>query len=117
MKPGILRGLLHDIAVSLAAGIIGAAALFVLFLLGGLLFKSFDFRGALVVVRGGLLVTGALELFVSAGLLLWPRNGEKLRDSSQWKRFFEIFGLFPVLLVTAVIVLATASLVDYYLYF
>lgn len=117
MKPGILRALLHDIAVSLAAGIAGAAALFVLFLLGGLLFKAFDFRGALVVVRGGLLVTGALELFVSAGLLLWPRNGEKLRDSSQWKRFFEIFGLFPVLLVTAVIVLITASFVDYYLYF
>ena len=117
MKRGFLHSAAHDTAVTLLLGCICVIILFVVLLIAGLLFNSFEFQAALVVVRGGMLVFGALELFVSAGLLLWPRNGEKVRDSAQWKKRFQVFGLFPVLLLTAVIILTAASFVDYYLYF
>lgn len=116
-KRELLRALLHDIAVAVLAGLAVAAGLFAVFLLAGLLLNGFGLRAALVVARGGLLVAGALELFVCAGLLVWRRGGERIRDNRQWKRRFQVIGLFPVLLVTAAMVLTAASLLDYYLYF
>ena len=117
MKRGLLRGILHDLAVTVLAGIAAAVGLSVILLLVGLLINSFAFRPALVLVRGGLLVFGALELFVSSGLMIRNREIEKIRDSNQWKRLFDVFGLVPVLLVTSVIILTAASFLDYYLYF
>lgn len=116
-KRELLRAFLHDLAVAVLAGLAVTAGLFVLFFLAGLLLNGFGLRAALVVARGGLLVTGALELFVCAGLLVWRRGGEKIHDNRQWKQRFQVVGLFPVLLVTAVMVLTAASLLDYYLYF
>jgi len=117
VKPGFLRKLLHDLAVTALAGLLLTAGLALVLLLAGLLLKGFDFRSALVIVRGGLLIAGAMELFVSAGLLLRSKSGEKVQDSSQWKRFFQLFGLFPVLILTAGVVLTAASMLDIYLYF
>lgn len=117
MKGLTLRDLVHDLAVTVLAGLAAAGGLFALLLIVGLLMNSFSFRPALVLVRGGLLVAGAMELFVSAGLLLWNRGGEKVRDSKQWTRFFKAFGLVPVLLLSAVVILFVGSIVDYYLYF
>ena len=117
MKLGFLRKLLHDLAVTLLAGLVLTVALALVLLLAGLLLKGFDLRSVLVIVRGGLLIAGAMELFISAGLLIRSKNGEKVQDSSQWKRFFQLFGLFPVLILTAGIVLTAASMLDTYLYF
>lgn len=117
MKKGFLSGLLHDTAMAAAAGLVLAGGLSLVLLLAGLVFNGFDFRGALVVVRGGLLVVGAFDLFVCAGLLLRNRDNGKLRDNKTWNRYFKVFGLFPVLILTAVVLLTAASLLDYYLYF
>lgn len=117
MKQGFLRKLLHDFGMTLLAGLILTVGLGLILLLAGLLLKGFDLRSALVIVRGGLLIAGAMELFVSAGLLIRSKNGEKVQDSSQWKRCFQLFGLFPVLILTAIMVLTAASMLDAYLYF
>ena len=117
MKKLNLRALVHDLLLSLGVGLVCAGGLFVLLLLIGLLFNGFAFRPALVLVRGGLLVAGALELFVIAGLLIASKEGGKVRDYRQWTRFFQVFGLFPVLAITAVVLLSAGSLVDAYLYF
>lgn len=117
MKHVTLRAIVHDALLSLAAGAALAGALAVVLFLIGLLAGGFDSRSALVTVRGGLLVAGALELFVVAGLLLRNKDSRKIRDYSQWTKHFQTFGLLPVLLMSSVMVLTAGSLVDYYLYF
>ena len=57
------------------------------------------------------------EPLISAGLILSNKNRDKVRNYRQWNRHFQIFGLLPVLLLTAVVVLTLGSFVDYYLYF
>lgn len=112
-----LGNIVHDTLVCLICGILLAAGLTVLLFLTGLLVNGFDTRAALVIVRGGLLVSGAAELLVVAGLILSKKDSGRVRDYGKWKRHFRIFGLIPVLLVTAAVVLTVGSFVDYYLYF
>jgi len=117
VKLETLRAIVHDCLISLAAGAMLAIGLFLLLFVVGLLAGGFDIRSALVTVRGGLLICGAAELFVSAGLLLLNKDSKKVRDYSQWTRHFQMFGILPVLLTTSVMVLCAGSIVDYYLYF
>lgn len=117
MKDLNLRALAHDLAIALGLGLAIAGGLSLLLLLIGLLINGFAFRPALVLVRGGLLVTGAMALFVIAGLLIASKDGAKVRDYRQWTRFFKVFGLIPVLAIAAVVILYAGSLVDGYLYF
>ena len=117
MKLQTLGNIVHDALISLLLGLVVAAGFAVVLFLIGLLAGSFDPRSALVIVRGGLLVVGAAELFVSAGLMIANKGSGKVRDYSQWTRHFRVFGLLPVLLISSVMVLSAGSLVDYYLYF
>lgn len=117
MKLVTLRNIAHDVLVSLVGGVLLAAGLVLILFLAGLLFNGFDVRSALVVVRGGLFITGAAELLISAGVILLNKDSQKVRDYKQWNRYFRIFGLLPVLLFSAVMVLTLGSFVDYYLYF
>ena len=105
------------VAVTAGRMVAMAAGLAVVLLLVGLLIRGFDLRSALVIVRGGLLVCGALELFVCAGLLLLNKDSRKVRDYGLWRKHFQAFGLLPVLMLTSVLVLSAGSIVDYYLYF
>lgn len=117
MKLETLRHIVHDVLTCLVAGVLLALGLALVLFLVGLLLNGFDPRSALVVVRGGLLVAGAAELLVIAGLILSNKDSGKVRDYRQWTRHFRIFGLAPVLMLTAAVVLTLGSLVDYYLYF
>ena len=117
MKLETLRAVLRDSLTCLAAGLILALGVALILFLAGLLINGFDLRSALVVVRGGLLVTGAAELLVVAGLILSKKDSNRVRNYGQWKRRFRIFGLLPVLLITAFVVISLGSAVDYYLYF
>lgn len=117
MKLESLRSLVHDALISLLFGLFLACGLTLVLLLAGLLLNGFDFRSALVVVRGGLFIAGAAELLICAGLILSKKNSGNVRNYGQWKRHFQIFGLIPVLILSCVIVLTAGSFVDYYLYF
>ena len=111
-----LRAVLKDIWCAVRFGAMVAAILFVVFLVAGLLLNRFSFGAAILLVRGGLLVSGALALFVCAGLNLWSRGKDKITERLQWKRYFSVFGLFPVVLIVGIILLAVAIVVDYCLY-
>ena len=117
MRPETLRSLVHDALISLLFGLILACGLALILLLAGLLLNGFDFRSALVVVRGGLFIAGAAELLICAGVILTNKDSKKVRNYGQWKRRFQVFGLIPVLLLSCVVVLTVGSFVDYYLYF
>lgn len=117
MKSLDFRDLVHDVLISLLFGLLLACGLALILLLAGLLLNGFDFRSALVVVRGGLFIAGAAELLISAGVILTNKDSRKVRNYGQWKRRFQVFGLIPVLLLSAVVVLTAGSIVDYYLYF
>ncbi len=111
-----LRAVLKDIWVAARFGAMAAAVLSLVFLAAGLLLNRFSFGAAMLLVRGGLLVSGALALFVCAGLNLWSRGNDKITDRLQWKRFFSVLGLFPVVLIVGIVLLAVAIVVDYCLY-
>lgn len=112
-----LKHAAHDLGTALLIGLGGAAILFVVLLLVGTAVNGFQLRSGLVVVRGGLLVTGALGLFICAGLLIRPQKGEKVSESPSWRRRFHALGLLPVTAVVALVLIAVASVLDYWLYF
>ena len=112
-----LKHYLHDIAVSLTAGVLLAVAVFVCAFSAGWLLQSFSVGSALVWVRAALFVTGAVLLFLAAGFLLWPKGDAKLRASAAWKRFFRSFSMAGFLLWSAAAVLILACLLDYALWY
>ena len=108
---------LHDFGLALLAGAVGGAVLLIVLLLVGTAVNGFQLRQGFVVARGGLLVTGALCLFVCAGLLIRPRKGEQVSESDGWRRRFRALGLLSVIAIVAVVLIAMASVLDYLLYF
>lgn len=112
-----MKNFLHDLFLSVLAGIAVSAALFAVLFPAGFLFQAFQLREGLVFARSGLLIVGALGLFVCAGLLIRPQGGAKLQENPQWKRRFRLFGLFPVIGTASVSALVLASGLDYFLYF
>lgn len=112
-----MRDFLHDLALSALLGLAVSAVLFAVLFTGGFLLQSFRPREGLAAARSGLLVTGALGLFICAGLLIRPQKGEQIRENPQWKQRFRVFGLLPVIAIVAVVVLALACGLDYILYF
>lgn len=109
-----LQDILHDLIM---VCLLGAALDLVL---GSVSFAAFWIASGLVVmtaaayVRSVLMVTGALALFICAGLLLFAKN-TGLRDNRQWKSYFHRFDLLPVVLGIAFFLLALAVGVDYLL--
>ena len=112
-----MKSFFHDLGLSALIGLSAGGVLSGVLFIAGALLRHFQPREGLVFVRGGLLVTGALGLFVCAGLLIRPRKGEKLRENPQWTQRFRLFGLMPVVGTAAIVLLALASAVDYILHF
>ena len=110
-----LKNWLYDIMKALGLGVLLAAVLSaVLFILFGIV-SGFQLTVMGNALRSGLLTIGALTLFVVAGLLLWTKGSQRVRQQDKWVRIFRCFGLAPVLLVMAVVILAAAGIVDYIL--
>lgn len=112
-----MRDVFHDLAAALLAGLAASAGLFAVLFSAGFLIQSFQPRGGLIYARSGMLITGALGLFVCAGLLIRPLDGRKLRENPQWRRRFRAFGLLPVVGMISLTVLALACWLDYVLYY
>ena len=112
-----MRDFFHDLAAALLAGLIISAGLFAVLFVGGFLLRSFQPRAGLIYARSGMLITGALGLFICAGLLIRPPDGGKLRKNPQWARHFRVLGLFPVVGTVSLTVLALACWLDFVLYY
>ena len=109
--------LLRDFGLALLIGAALGAALLAVLLLAGTVLNGFQLRQGFVVARGGLLVTGALGLFVCAGLLIRPQKGRQVSESAGWRRRFRALGLLSVIAAAAVVLILMASVLDYLLYF
>ena len=77
---------------------------------------GFDVLAGLDLACRGLLIIGALALFVSAGALIMDGKAEALRTDIRWKKHFRQLGLFGVLFFAAVAVLSAAGILDAVLY-
>lgn len=113
----IIKNWLHDTMTALGMGLLFTVALSVVLLFLSAILSGFQLMVMGNVLRSGLLIVGALTLFVVAGLLLWAKGSKRVRQQERWTRIFQCFGLAPVLLILAVIILAAAGMVDYILYY
>lgn len=103
----------HDTGICILVGLLIAAVLSVLFALISGVISNFAAAVMLNAVRSGLLLTGAMLLFVTAGILLSQRSREKINSMSRWRKTFLVFGAAPVCFVVSAAVLAAAAVVDY----
>lgn len=107
----------RDILKSLGIGLGAGAALAVVLWLAGTVFGGFSMNSGLGTARAGMLIAGALGLFVLAGSNLFKRGGMELEHKDQWKRFFEVVSYKAVLGIVSAVFLGLGSLLDYFLFY
>lgn len=107
-----LRDAAHDSGKALLLGLAATAVIAVCAFGIGLPVHGFSVLAAFGEVRRWLLIIGALTLFVCAGLLLARGKSESVRKSARWNTQFRVFGLFPVALWAAVVILLAGTAVD-----
>lgn len=105
--------LLHDTGICILIGLMIAGILSVLLALISGVGNGFAAAAMLNTVRSGLLLTGAILLFVTAGVLLSRKSNEKISSMSRWRETFFVFGAAPVFFVLSAAVLAAAVIADY----
>lgn len=117
MKKNSLSAWLKDCAKALCIGLCAAAAVFVLLVVLGSCFGGFALSAGLETARRGLLIVGALLLFVSAISLIAQDKSANLAEDPRWKKQFSVLGLFGVLFFCAVSILLIASALDAFLFY
>lgn len=107
----ILRDLFKASAVGFAAALtLGIVLLAVGGLAGGGLYAGLE------AAKDGLLLLGALGIFLLAGMLLAKgKKPEKFGKDNGWKRHFQVLGIKMVLGVLCICFLLVASAADYLL--
>ena len=105
-----------DVLKAFIIGIAVAAAAAVILFAGGFLFGSFQIVNGLEVVKDGLLLIGAIGLFLVAGKLLSKgkkkKADEKKEAKNGWRQHFSVVGLKTVVLMISAAFLLIASVAD-----
>ena len=100
----------------LKAFIIGVAATAVILFAGGFFFGSFQIVNGFEVVKDGLLLIGAIGLFLVAGMLLAKGKKENADEKKEakngWRQHFSVVGLKTVVLMISAAFLLIASVAD-----
>lgn len=110
---------IKDIGKAAVIGLgVGWAAASVLWL-AGFLFSGFHMKEGWKAARAGLLIVGTMGLFLLAGSNLFHQGKLlELKDhKDEWKKHFRVMGLKTVLGCASVVVIALASVIDYFLYY
>lgn len=113
MAVKVVRDLVKSAGIGAVAGAALAAALW----LTGTLFGRINVYAGLQTARAGMLILGALGLFVLAGSNLFKRGGRQLEHKEQWKKHFQVFSYKAVLGIVSALFLVIGSLLDYFLYY
>ena len=103
----VLKAFIIGVAVAAAAAIILFAC--------GFLFGSFQIVNGFEVVKDGLLLIGAIGLFLVAGMLLakGKENADEKKEAKNgWRQHFSVIGLKTVVLMISVAFLLLASVAD-----
>lgn len=117
MKKNSLSAWLKDCVKALCIGLCAAAAVFVLLVVLGSCLGGFALSAGLETARRGLLIIGAILLFVSAAALIAQDKAASLAQDPRWKKHFSALGLFSVLFWCAVGILLVASALDSILFY
>lgn len=106
-----------DIAKAALTGLLSGLLIMTILLLSGTLFQGLEIRNGWQTARSGLLILGALGLFLVAGSNLIRHGKTELKEKSQWKKHFQVLNYKWVMAIAAMMILGIASAVDYYLYY
>lgn len=108
-----------DVAKAFVVGVIAAAVLAVVLFAGGFLFGHFQVANAFEVMKDGLLLIGAIGLFLVAGMLLAKGKKENADEKKEakngWRNQFAVIGLKTVVLMISIAFLLIASVADWIL--
>ncbi len=108
-----LIAFLHDGIICILSGIAIAIGVMVLLALISGIVAGFELYSILNVIRSGLLIVGAILLFVVAGVMLGQKSNNKIRSMKKWKTTFYVFGPTAVFLLISISVLMIATIIDY----
>lgn len=106
----VLYDLLKGFLFGAAAGIIVALVLF----LAGFFIGGMSLAAGLETAKNGLLLIGALGLFILAGMILVKgKKPERFSAGNGWRRHFKAVGIKSVIGAVCVAILIIASVADY----
>ena len=105
-----------DVLKAFIIGVAVAAATAVILFAGGFFFGSFQIVNGFEVVKDGLLLIGAIGLFLVAGMLLAKGKKENADEKKEakngWSQHFSVVGLKTVVLMISAAFLLIASVAD-----
>ena len=105
-----------DVLKAFIIGVAVAAATAVILFAGGFFFGSFQIVNGFEVVKDGLLLIGAIGLFLVAGMLLAKGKKENADEKKEakngWRQYFSVVGLKTVVLMISAAFLLIASVAD-----
>lgn len=102
-----------DVLKAFIIGVAAAAAAAIILFACGFLFGSFQIVNGFEVVKDGLLLIGAIGLFLVAGMLLAKENADEKREAKNgWRQHFSVVGLKTVVLMISAAFLLLASVAD-----
>lgn len=108
-----------DVLKAFVVGVVAAAVLSILLFAGGFLFGHFQVANGFEVMKDGLLLIGAIGLFLVAGMLLAKGKKENADEKKEakngWRNQFAVIGLKTVVLMISVAFLLIASVADWIL--
>ena len=108
-----------DVWKAFVIGIVAAAAASILLFAGGFLFGHFQVTNGFEVMKDGLLLIGAIGLFLVAGMILAEGKKENADEKKEakngWRNQFAVIGLKTVVLMISVAFLLLASVADWIL--
>ena len=105
-----------DVLKAFIIGVAAAAAAAIILFACGFLFCSFQIVNGFEVVKDGLLLIGAIGLFLVAGMLLAKGKKENADEKKEakngWRQQFSVVGLKTVVLMISAAFLLLASVAD-----
>lgn len=114
-----VKKVVADVGKAFVVGVIAAAVASVVLFAGGFLFGHFQVANGFEVMKDGLLLIGAIGLFLVAGMLLAKGKKENADEKKEakngWRNQFAVIGLKTVVLVISVAFVLLASVADWIL--
>ncbi len=108
-----------DVGKAFVIGIIAAVVLSIILFACGFLFGQFQAANGFEVMKDGLMLIGAIGLFLVAGMLLAKGKRENADEKKEakngWRAHFAVIGLKTVALMISVAFLLIASVADWIL--
>ena len=105
-----------DVLKAFIIGVAVAAATAVILFAGGFFFGSFQIVNGFEVVKDGLLLIGAIGLFLVEGMILAKGKKENADEKkvakNGWRQHFSVVGLKTVVLMISAAFLLIASVAD-----